>query len=720
MRKWILYAAALGLVGTMTVTAAAENIGKSDDESVMEMAVIAENTVAEGTCGDNLTWVLDDTGRLTIEGIGNMNNYGSGAPWNNYLTSIKTVVIGDEVDTIGHYAFRGCTNLTEVTIGKIVNNIGENAFYGCSSLTTIHWGEGLTNISNYAFYDCNALSEVTIPDTVTTIQRSAFYSCDALTQVKLGRGVTTVDQNAFTACPKLTKLTLSDALKTVYSDDNTYIGSFIESPITTIYVPATVTSIPENLYNYGTIANFVCESTKENAGTTNISGDGYFDDNGVLYQYNADSNEQTLVKYPSSMTVPADGYTVLDGTNYIGNKAFYKNVTLGKIVIPDSVTSIGEHAFHDCTSLTDVTLSAALKTIGYSAFEGCKKLPSITFGEKVTTIDGYAFCNCDILKTIQIPDSVITIENDAFANCDQLTTVVLGRRVTTLGKSAFAACPKLTTLTVSDALTNVSAEGTYGSFTNSPLTTVYVPATVTNIPSTLYRYSTIAKFVCEATETSVKVSTNVGGNCYFDDGGVLYLYHVSSGKQTLVKCPRLVTLTAFTYTVLSGTDTIAEYAFEYTSTIKRVHIPASVTTIEKYAWLGCSYLTAAYFYGDTPESFGTGVFERVHENFKIYYVNGKSGWTNPWNGYTTETFTPTTPEPDPAPDTPIKGDANGDGKVDGDDLTIMQKYFSGYPVEIGDTAALDCNGDNKFTRADVMYLARALAKWEGYTITGLQ
>lgn len=716
MKKWIVYAAALGLVGTMTVTVAAADLPENDDKTT-DVVTLAENIIAEGTCGTDLTWVLDDTGLLTIEGTGNMDNYGSSVPWKDYLSSIKTVVIGDEVDTIGNYAFQDCSNLTEVTIGKIVNNIGGGAFQRCSNLETIHWGEGLTNISGNAFYDCNALTVVSLPDSVVTIQGSAFYNCDSLVRVDLGRGVTTIDKNAFTACPKLTILTLSDALKTVYDDDNVYTGSFIESPITTIYVPKTVSSIPAELYNYASIAYFSCEATKENAGLPNISGYGYFDDNGVLYRYNADTAEQTLVKYPRQMTVPETGYTVLDETQTLGDKAFYKNETLTKIVLADSVTSIGADAFHDCTSLIDVTFDAALETIGKSAFENCAKLPSITLLEGLQDIGGYAFHGCDMLKTVRIPDSVTTIQNDAFGNCERLASVVLGKSVTTLGKCAFATCPKLTQFTLSDALTDVSGEGTYGVFTETPITTVYVPATVSTIPSTLYRYSTIAEFVCEATEASVKSSTNgATGNCYFDDNGVLYHYDRTTGKQTLVKCPRTVALTDFTYTVLSGTDTIAAYAFEYTSTIKRVHIPASVTTIENYAWIGCSYLIAAYFYGDTPESFGRGVFESVHENFKIYYVNGKTGWTDPWNGYTTTTFVPTITEPDPEPDAPLCGDVNGDGIVDAADLAILQKYFSGHAVEIGDTTLLDCNGDSKFTRADVMYLARALAKWEGYSI----
>ncbi len=61
--------------------------------------------VASGTCGadgENLTWVLDDTGTLTISGEGAMADWtsSSNVPWYNYRSSIKTVVIEDGVTSI--------------------------------------------------------------------------------------------------------------------------------------------------------------------------------------------------------------------------------------------------------------------------------------------------------------------------------------------------------------------------------------------------------------------------------------------------------------------------------------------------------------------------------------------------------------------------------------------------------------------------------------------
>ena len=116
--------------------------------TLLLMSAFAADVVAEGTCGGNLTWILDSEGTLTISGTGAMTDYsyGSKAPWFNSRWSIKSVTIGNSVTSIGDYAFYDCDGLTSVTIGNSVTSIGD-----------------------YAFFDCDGLTKVTIPDSVISI-----------------------------------------------------------------------------------------------------------------------------------------------------------------------------------------------------------------------------------------------------------------------------------------------------------------------------------------------------------------------------------------------------------------------------------------------------------------------------------------------------------------------------------------------------------------------
>lgn len=144
-----------------------------------------------GTCGKNLTWILDDYGTLTISGTGNMENWNlsSGekkeSPFKNNK-EIKHVVIEDGVTDIGYCAFGDCSNLKDITIAGSVTNIGKLAFKNCSSLENIIIPNSVEVINSYTFYNCNNITRVTIPTGVTTIDRKAFCECTNLTDIYYG------------------------------------------------------------------------------------------------------------------------------------------------------------------------------------------------------------------------------------------------------------------------------------------------------------------------------------------------------------------------------------------------------------------------------------------------------------------------------------------------------------------------------------------------------
>ena len=101
---------------------------------VMMLLPMIAHADKSGTCGDNLTWILEEsTGILTIEGSGAMKDYSSGssAPWYRDRGKISTLVIGDGVTNIGSYAFSHCYGLTSVTTPNSVTSIGESAFAEC-------------------------------------------------------------------------------------------------------------------------------------------------------------------------------------------------------------------------------------------------------------------------------------------------------------------------------------------------------------------------------------------------------------------------------------------------------------------------------------------------------------------------------------------------------------------------------------------------------------
>ena len=111
--------------------------------------------------------------------IGDATNYKSLI---SHPTSIKRVILGSGVVSIGKDAFRSCSSLTSVNIPESVTKIGGDAFSGCTGLTSVNIPESVTSISN-VFRECSSLTSILIPERVTEILNYAFDGCTSLISI---------------------------------------------------------------------------------------------------------------------------------------------------------------------------------------------------------------------------------------------------------------------------------------------------------------------------------------------------------------------------------------------------------------------------------------------------------------------------------------------------------------------------------------------------------
>ena len=168
---------------------------------------------SSGTCGDGLSWTLDDSGVLTISGTGDMKDYSSGGPWGK---SVRSVIVKDGATSVGKNAFRGCVSITSARIAGSVASIGDGAFYNCASLSSVTMGAGIRTIGGSAFYGCSSLASVSLPATLESIMSNAFYGCSSLASVSIPGSVTFIEQSAFVGCSSLASISV-DAGNANYS-----------------------------------------------------------------------------------------------------------------------------------------------------------------------------------------------------------------------------------------------------------------------------------------------------------------------------------------------------------------------------------------------------------------------------------------------------------------------------------------------------------------------
>lgn len=180
---------------------------------------------------------------------------------------LKTLSIGNNVETINAQAFGSCLSLTNVTIGTSVASIGSFAFAASSNLTSVNitdleaWcnisfydnganplyfahnlyidDQPVTNlqiptsvnqIKNYAFIGFSGMSSLDIHNSVTSIGVSAFSDCSGISSLTLPNSITVIDEKAFSNCTNLNYLTISNSIPEF--SHNAFVGCSNLSTIT--------------------------------------------------------------------------------------------------------------------------------------------------------------------------------------------------------------------------------------------------------------------------------------------------------------------------------------------------------------------------------------------------------------------------------------------------------------------------------------------------------
>lgn len=260
--------------------------------TMLPMSVFAETTeIASGTCGENVTWTLDDAGVLTVSGNGKMDNYAENtSPWYEYRELVQSAIIEGEITSIGEWTFQGCCNMTGILIPNSVTDIGWSAFTGCSKLSDVKIPDSVTDIVDYVFWGCAGLNEVAIPDSVTEISFCAFQNCSGMTSIRLGRNVNSIEEQAFSGCTNLNEV--------VFRGDAPTIGvDTFGDVVTTAYYPAdNATWTSDIMQNYGGTITWVPYGADDN---------------------NVSDNDNTLVYLETLEITDSDRYTDNQGDSFI-------------------------------------------------------------------------------------------------------------------------------------------------------------------------------------------------------------------------------------------------------------------------------------------------------------------------------------------------------------------------------------------------------------------
>ena len=333
-----------------------DNDGDGSYESPLEEL----STIDSGTCGDNLTWILNDRGTLTISGTGNMKDYeGSfGGPWKKHKEEIKKIIIKNGVSSIGAFAFNQCKELQKLTIPGSVETVRELAFNNCTRLEELSLADGVTTIDREAFCFCESLKKLVIPDSVTSIGNDAFHGCKSLTSLTISKNVTRIGEyafgwcesliellipanvtaigdNAFYNCKSLTDLTISPGVQSIGASAFSNCNN-----LSSVIIPNSVKSIAQNAFERSLSDDF--EKRLIIYGEKDSSAEALASDSSCIFIYlNARTIENAVITVPDqtynatahfpALDVKVNGVSLAKDTDYLVK--FSNNFKIGEATV---------------------------------------------------------------------------------------------------------------------------------------------------------------------------------------------------------------------------------------------------------------------------------------------------------------------------------------------------------------------------------------------------
>ena len=355
----------------------------------------------------------------------------------NYIflnaASLKKVIIGENVTSLGGNSFLNCNKLDDLTIlteKADINNLvldttvnlkeikvnKENSKYMVedeilfskdgSKIYAYPTGKvedtykipsNVKEIGNSAFYDCRSLKNIDIPSTVEKIGTTSFQGSSIMTasinasttgnyiflnaaslkKVIIGENVTSLGGDSFSNCNKLDDLTILTEKADI---NNGILGS--------------------------------AGSLKEVK--TNEENSKYMVEEGVLFS----KDGSKIYAYPTGKV--EDIYKIPSNVKEIGNSAFYGCRSLKNIDIPSTVEKVGLTAFR---ASSIITASINASTTGNYIFLNAASLKKVIIGENVTSLGGDSFSNCNKLDDLTILTEKADINNGILGSAGSLKEV---------------------------------------------------------------------------------------------------------------------------------------------------------------------------------------------------------------------------------------------------------------------------------------------------------
>lgn len=490
-------------------------------------------------------------------------------------TSVKSIIMGNNVSEIRAYAFINNALLEEIKLSNNIHRIGERAFSNCVKLKNIILPSSLEHLGSALFNNCSSLESITIPENIKELPYRLFGGCRNLKSVIIKGKIEKCSFGVFADCESLEVLDLSNFPIELASQLCMNCKNLKK-----VILPKGCKTIPSEMFKN-------CSKLNEIIGLENIE----VLEKGALYGCSS------LRSIPVSLKVIGESSckncrglsnVFLPLLEKLGEHAFEGCINIREFLsapidatpylfkscinlpsIPTSIIKLAPHAFEKCLSITEVELKD--DSVPNSCFKGCINLKKVINSEKATDVGQYAFAECTNLSEYALAPNTSELKNGTFRSCVNLKHLNNTEDITKIGKHALFNCRNLESFNASEYLESI---GDFAFAYCHKIDSIYLGAFVKSLGlgalAHMYNLS------------NIKVNPDNLIYVVSDDGKLL----INETKQSVVLLAghniKNYSLMDFCYREDDNTEfiyplnSIEAYAFTSTDTLKSITIPASI------------------------------------------------------------------------------------------------------------------------------------------------
>ena len=396
----------------------------------------------------------------------------------------------------------------------------------------------ITAVEDDGFLNQTFITSINTSSKIKTIGARAFKGCSNMTSVTIGAPVTSIGANAFEGCSNLRSINWN----------------------ATGYPNCTSTTSTQPFYNIRTQITSITFSTNS-----------------------------------AFKSIP----------NYLCNGM----TGLTSINIPRYVTSIGTYSFNGCSNLTSVTWNPENYTSSFNSstapFRASNStITSFSFGSYVTKIPAQLCYGMSQITSVTIPQTVTQVGNGAFLGCNGLTTVTWNAaNCADFSYSMSGSIP-----TYSSPFINKAASSPSGAEVAQHITKITFGSNVTHIPAYLCYY------MDHITSVTIPSKVTAIGEGAFGNCSLLKEVKWEAGSATIgsgawgsavkhivwnkTNCADFASANATpfysirtsikSFSFKNNVTLVPAYLCDGMTNLKRISLPASITTVGENAFNGCT------------------------------------------------------------------------------------------------------------------------------------